>query len=112
MIQSEEMPHPPCHIVIGAGAVAAYSEPARGPIAVVERQPAPEYDDAAERLADQRILRATILRGLAGIQSRRVGRAAQRGAEQITAGLRLRIQIGRRHRLVAETESICGVCLF
>src|SRR4051812_10389355 len=112
VIQSEKMPQPPGHVVIGAGAVAADADGAGKSITIIQRKPAPEHDDPAEMLADQRVLRAAVLGGLPGIERLGVGRAAEPRAEQISAGLRLGVEIGGGHRLVAETEGVCGVCLF
>src|SRR3954447_15136958 len=68
LVQSEKMPHPPRHVVIRARAVTAYAERACHSVAVVKCQPAAEYDDAAECLADEWVLRVAVFGRLTGIK--------------------------------------------
>src|SRR5690349_247262 len=86
-IETELVTHAPGDIVIRAGAIAADSNRAGDALVVVERKPATEDDDPANRLADHGIVVGPKLVRRAAVDDIRGRRVAQRRAEQESAGL-------------------------
>jgi catechol 2,3-dioxygenase-like lactoylglutathione lyase family enzyme len=111
-IQVQRVPSTPGDVVIGARRVAAHANsPDEHVRRVVQRQAAAEDVDAADLLADERIVGRPELARRTLIRRARIDRIAFLQPEQGSAGLHRGPEIGAREGETRQAERVCGVRL-
>src|SRR5665213_3165289 len=110
-IQAKLVTGLPCDHMIGAGGVPTQTNPAYDlSIRRIESEPAPEYYDAANGLADHGIVGGAE-RGRVADHGGRIGRLAGRKAVEALSRLRCRKDVCSGKSIVAPAKTVCGIRL-